>query len=146
MWSSQKITAQFTAYCFVAVLFLFANHCFLEEACASLGKVDLGGHPVSDDSKSESDPCHENSSGSENESEACPILGVSLHKSITTIHDYNDLVDFSLKFSSWVLALSQAPIAFTDQIKPLYLKSDDSNKLENLFSALNSAPQAPPLN
>ncbi len=145
MLSYQKITARFIAYCFVAVLFLFANHCFLEEACASLGKVDLGGHPVSDESKSESDPCHDNSSGSENESEACPILGVSLHKSITTSQVYNDLVDFSLEFSSWLLEISHTPISLTDHIKPLSVESDDLNKLENLFSALSSAPQAPPL-
>lgn len=143
MLIAEKIIARFVAYCFVAVLFLFANHCFLEDACASLGKVDLGGHPVGDSSTEA--PCHEHSSESEREGEACPIIGISLHKNISVAQDLQDNLELTLKISSWVIALSQAPVVLLDQVKSGEDDLDHLNLFNSTVVTLNSAPQAPPV-
>ncbi|MEX0596494.1 MAG: hypothetical protein WD512_08320 [Candidatus Paceibacterota bacterium] len=143
MFNFGRNTERFLAYCFVSVLFLFANHCFLEEACASLGKVDLGAHPISDSSSSENDPCHEHSSDSEKESASCPIMGISLNKLVTN-YDYDYLTSLSLSFS-WVLSLSFSPASLIIRSKHSNSDPQYPRTGEDLLTSLHSAPQAPPL-
>ncbi len=143
MFTLGEITKRILAYCLVSVLFLFANHCFLEEACASLGKVDLGAHPQRESSTSENDPCHGNSSDSEKNTESCPIIGLSLHKSLN--HDYDYFVDLNLEFSKWTITELFAPISFIVSKDSIDLDLHHLSKVAGLLISLDSAPQAPPL-